>query len=99
MVQRLDIMEFDLRKLESLVALKKYAEEHIVEEEPIMEVGYNKFSGYVYIAYEGGLTLAIFEGRSEEKDVIIFGYDLVTGEEIEFEDVEDYYKYYEIHNE
>jgi hypothetical protein len=99
MVKRLDIMEFDFRKLESLVALKKYAEKHILEEDIIMEIGYNTFSGYVYIAYEGGLTLAIFEGRTEEKDIIIFGYDYKTEGEIEFEDMDDFYEYYEIYRE
>lgn len=87
------VEEFTVRQLESLITLHKYAEKYGTSEDIIMEIGYNSKSGYVYIAYEGGVSIAIFEGRMEEKDVCIFAYDYDTGDEIEFADLDDYYAY------
>ena len=53
-------------------AFQKYA-----KGEDIMECGFNKNSGYVYIALENGVTIASCFGQ--EVDYII--YDFETGEE------------------
>ena len=53
-------------------AFQKYA-----KDEDIMECGFNKNSGYVYIALENGVTIASCFGQ--EVDYII--YDFETGEE------------------
>ena len=53
-------------------AFQKYA-----KDEDIIECGFNKNSGYVYIALENGVTIASCFGQ--EVDYII--YDFETGEE------------------
>jgi hypothetical protein len=45
--------------------------------EPIMETGFNKNSGYVYIALENGITIASCFGQYV--DYIVYDYE--TGEE------------------
>ena len=87
------IEEFTANQLRSLITLYLYEEKYDTYENDIMEIGYNSKTGYVYIAYDGGVSIAIFEGRTEEKDVRIFAYDYDTGEEMEFADLDDYYAY------
>jgi hypothetical protein len=87
------IEEFTANQLRSLITLYLYEEKYDTYENDIMEIGYNSKTGYVYIAYDGGVSIAIFEGRTEEKDVCIFAYDYDTGEEMEFADLDDYYAY------
>lgn len=60
--------------------------------EPIMECGFNKQSGYVYIALENGVTIASNFGQRVEYIV----YDFETGEEEFFDTYEDALKYYEV---
>lgn len=81
------IEQFNVNQLRSLLALYDYHNKYCVHEEEIEEVGYNMMSGYVFIAFDSGYQLVIFEGRTEEKDVILFTLHPVTGEEIEFDNV------------
>ena len=84
------INEFSLRQLKSLVALKEFAIKYNIHEMTVMETGYNTYSGLVYIAYEEGLTIAIFEGRGDENSIRIFGYDMENNE-IEYDSLKDYF--------
>lgn len=63
-------------------AYKKYA-----ADEDIMECGFNKQSGYVYIALENGISIASCFGQ--EVDYIT--YDFESGEEGFFDTYEDAY--------
>jgi hypothetical protein len=85
------VEEFTVNQLESLIALHNYARKYDTYEYEIMEIGYNSKSGYVYIAYDGGISIAVFEGRNEEKDICIFAYDYDTGEELIYDCLDDYY--------
>jgi len=87
------VEEFTPNQLRSLVTLYDYAQLFGTYQDIIMEVGYNSNSGYVYIDYEGGYSIAIFEGRTEEKDVIVFAFHPVTGEELEFDDIDLYFEW------
>jgi hypothetical protein len=86
------VENFGLYQLKSLVALREYACNYGLFDTPIWEQGYNNFSGNVYVAFEGGITLAIFEGRTKESDIIIYGFNYDTGEEKEYQSIEEYYK-------
>lgn len=85
------VEEFTVNQLRSLITLHDYAKKYGASEDEIMEIGYNSKSGYVYIAYDAGVSIAISEGRTEEKDVCIFVYDYDTGEELIYNSLDDYY--------
>lgn len=59
--------------------------------EDIMECGFNKQTGYVYIALENGVQIASCFGQSVEYII----YDFETGEEEFFDTYEDALKCYE----
>lgn len=67
-------------------AYKKYA-----QGEDIMECGFNKMSGYVYIALENGISIASCFGQ----DVDYITYDFETGEESFFDTYEEAIKNYQ----
>ena len=54
-----------------------------------MEISYNTNSGYVYIAFEDGITIAIFEGRTKTDQINFYSYDNVLEEEIEYNTIQD----------
>ena len=87
-------MSIDLRnprQVRSLSALLDYLyrSRYIVTYDEIEDVGYNEHSGYVYV-YHDGLSLALFEGRTE--GIHVFAFDEETGDEIAYDSIEDYYK-------
>lgn len=82
------ILEFNYLQTRSLSALFLYEETFDLTHYDRMEIGYNPNSGYVYIAYQEGLTLAIFEGRDKMFDVIVYGYD--DDGEVEYDSVEEW---------
>ena len=82
------ILKFNYLQTRSLSALFLYEETFDLTHYDRMEIGYNPNSGYVYIAYEEGLTLAIFEGRDKIFDVIVYGYD--DNGEVEYDTIEDW---------
>ena len=53
--------------------------------EEIMEVGFNKYSGYVYIALEYGIQIVSAFGQ----DVEYIVYDYITGEEFFLDSYEE----------
>lgn len=84
------IEAYTSRQLRSLLAVKEYGERYGLHQEDIVDFGYNQNSGYIYIVFDGYLTLAVFEGRTEDKDIVISGYDFDVEEEIEFNTIEEY---------
>ena len=81
--------QFNYNQAKSYLGLLWYAEEENLDSEfTIMEVGYNPSSGYVYIAYEEGLTIAVFEGRDSINDIILFGYN--DEGEFELDSIEEF---------
>jgi hypothetical protein len=82
----------NLRQVRSLSALLEYlySRRHIVDRESIEEVGYNEWSGYVYVVYDG-ISLALFEGRTDEEQIQVFAFDEETGDEIAFDSIDHYY--------
>lgn len=60
--------------------------------ETIVECGFNKNSGYVFIALENGVTIASCFGQSIEYIV----YDFETGEESFFDTYQSAIEYYEV---
>ncbi len=64
-------------------AYQKYA-----QDEDIMDYGFNKMSGYVYIALENGISIASCFGQ----DVDYITYDFENGEEEFFDTYEEAYK-------
>lgn len=80
------------RQVRSLSALLDYlySRHHIVDRESIEEVGYNEWSGYVYVVYDG-ISLALFEGRTDEDSICIFAFDEETGDEVAYDSIEHYY--------
>jgi len=83
-----DILKFNCLQTMSLSTLFIYEETFDLRGYDRMEIGYNPNSGYVYIAYEEGLTLAIFEGRRKIYDVIVYGYD--DNGEVEYDTIEEW---------
>jgi hypothetical protein len=83
----------NLRQVRSLNALLEYlySRHHIVDRESIEEVGYNEWSGYVYVEYDG-ISLALFEGRTDEEQIQVFAFDEETGEEIAYDSINHYYE-------
>jgi hypothetical protein len=83
----------NLRQVRSLNALLEYlySRHHIVDRESIEEVGYNECSGYVYVEYDG-ISLALFEGRTDEEQIQVFAFDEETGDEIAYDSINHYYK-------
>ena len=79
------------RQVRSLSALLDhlYTNRIIMDHYEIEDVGYNEHTGYVYV-YHDGNSLALFEGRTE--DIRVFVFDEESGEEIEYDSIEDYYK-------
>ena len=79
------------RQVRSLSALLDhlYTNRIIMDHYEIEDVGYNEHTGYVYV-YHDGISLALFEGRTE--DIRVFVFDEESGEEIEYDSIEDYYK-------
>lgn len=82
------ILKFNCLQTMSLSTLFLYEETFGLTDYSRMEIGYNPNSGYVYIAYEEGLTLAIFEGRRKIYDVILYGYN--DEGEIEYDTLEEW---------
>ena len=82
----------NLRQVRSLNALLEYlySRHNIVDRESIEEVGYNEWSGYVYVVYDG-ISLALFEGRTDEEQIQVFAFDEETGDEIAFDSIDHYY--------
>jgi hypothetical protein len=81
------------RHVRSLNALLNYiyGRYYITDYDSVEEVGYDGWTGYVYVVY-GGLTLALFEGRTEEDQIHVYEIDPNTGDEIAYDSLEDYYK-------
>lgn len=82
------ILQFNYLQTRSLSVLFLYEETFDLKDYSRMMIGYNPNSGYVYIAYEEGLTIAIFEGRDNIFDVVLFGYN--DDGEIEYDTLEDF---------
>jgi hypothetical protein len=70
------IQELRNSDLESWILVQR-AYQEFAQREDIMECGFNKMSGYVYIALENGVQIASCFGQSV--DYIV--YDFETGEE------------------
>jgi hypothetical protein len=84
----MEINTKNIRHVRSLLSLLDYAYDRIQFEDEIEETGYNEHTGYVYIVLDG-LCLGLFEGRTE--GIVVFAYDQETGEEIEYDSIEEYY--------
>jgi hypothetical protein len=78
------IKELRSSDLESWILVQK-AYQKFAQTEDIMECGFNKMSGYVYIALENGISIASCFGQ----DVDYIKYDLETGEELFFDTYEE----------
>jgi hypothetical protein len=79
-----------LNKLKSLTALKKFETDYVPFTADISgEVGYNGLSGYVYIEYNCGVSIAIFEGRDQEDQILMFKIN-EEGEEIDIPTIEEF---------
>ena len=82
-----------LNKLRSLTALKRFELDYIPHDRTDGEVHYNAYTGYVFIEYKAGVSIAIFEGRDAEDQVLMLTYD-EEGEEIEIDSIEEFRKYF-----
>jgi hypothetical protein len=78
------IQELRNSDLESWILVQR-AYQEVAQREDIMECGFNKMSGYVYIALENGVTIASCFGQS----VDYIKYDFETGEEEFFDTYEE----------
>jgi hypothetical protein len=78
------IQELRNSDLESWILVQR-AYQEFAQREDIMECGFNKMSGYVYIALENGVTIASCFGQS----VDYIKYDFETGEEEFFDTYEE----------
>lgn len=78
------IQELRNSDLESWILVQR-AYQEVAQREDIMECGFNKMSGYVYIALENGVTIASCFGQS----VDYINYDYETGEEEFFDTYEE----------
>ena len=72
--------------LESWILVQRAYKDYAADED-IMECGFNKQSGYVYIALENGISIASCFGQ----DVDYITYNFVTGEEGFFDTYEEAY--------
>ena len=72
--------------LESWILVQRAYKTH-AHDEDIMECGFNKQSGYVYIALENGISIASCFGQ----DVEYLTYDFDTGEEAFFNAYQEAY--------
>lgn len=72
--------------LESWFLVQKAYKDYALDED-IMECGFNKQSGYVYIALENGISIASCFGQ----DVEYITYDFENGEEGFFDNYEEAY--------
>jgi len=83
-----------LNKLKSLTALKKFEADYIPHDADICgDAGYNGLSGYVYIEYNCGASIAIFEGRDQEDQILMFTIN-EEGEEIDIPTIEEFRKFF-----
>lgn len=73
--------------LESWFLVQKAYKDYALDED-IMECGFNKQSGYVYIALENGISIASCFGQ----DVEYITYDFENGEEGFFDTYEEAYQ-------
>jgi len=78
------IKELRNSDLESWILVQK-AYQKFAQNEDIMECGFNKMSGYVYIALENGIQIASCFGQ----DVDYIQYDFETGDETFFDTYEE----------
>jgi hypothetical protein len=78
------IQELRNSDLESWMLVQKDYQKY-AQGEDIMECGFNKQSGYVYIALENGISIASCFGQSV--DYIV--YDFETGEEFYLDSYEE----------
>ena len=85
----LENKNFTGNQLISLATLINFSNEHNLDLDWIMEMGYNKYSGYVYIAFEDNITIAIFEGRTNFDQINFYSYDDQLEEEIEYATIQD----------
>lgn len=83
--------DFTMNQLRSVAALINFADENNLDLDDVFEIGYNQHSGNVYIAFEDGLQIYIFEGRNAQDQIHIMKYDEIIEEEIEYDTLEDYY--------
>jgi hypothetical protein len=73
--------------LESWILVQRAYKDYAADED-IMECGFNKQSGYVYIALENGISIASCFGQ----DVDYITYNFETGEEGFFDTYEEAYQ-------
>jgi len=78
------IKELRNSDLESWILVQK-AYQKFAQNEDIKECGFNKMSGYVYIALENGIQIASCFGQ----DVDYIQYDFETGDETFFDTYEE----------
>lgn len=81
--------DFSMNQLRSVAALINFADENNLNLDDVQEIGYNNRSGNVYIAFEDGLQIYIFEGRTEKSQICFLRYDHIIEEEIEYDNLED----------
>jgi len=73
--------------LESWILVQRAYKDYAADED-IMECGFNKQSGYVYIALENGISIASCFGQNVE----YITYDFETGEEEFYDNYEESYQ-------
>jgi hypothetical protein len=81
--------DFSVNQLRSVAALINFADANDLDLDDIQEIGYNERSGNVYIAFEDGLNIYLFEGRTDTNQINYMRYDNIIGEEIEYDNIED----------
>lgn len=80
---------FTGNQLISLASLINFSNQNNLDLDNIMEMSYNQNSGYVYIAFEDGITIAIFEGRTNFDQINFYSYDNQLEEEVEYNTIQD----------
>jgi len=80
---------FTGNQLISLASLINFSNQNNLNLDDVMEMNYNKNSGYVYIAFEDGITIAIFEGRTNFDQINFYSYDNQLDEEVEYHTIQD----------
>lgn len=83
--------DFTMNQLKSLAALINFSDQNNLDLNDIEEIGYNNQSGNVYIAFNDGLQIYMFEGRNAADQIHIMKYDEIIEEEIEYDSLDDYY--------
>jgi len=81
--------DFSKNQLRSVAALINFADENNLDLDDVQEIGYNNRSGNVYIAFEDGLNIYLFEGRSDIDQICFLRYDHIIEEEIEYDNLKD----------